>query len=153
MSKFTTVYNQIRSFIPTISGFSTKKEIPNPYSLEDNNFNFLKDSWGLKVGQSSDASTQVLCHDRTKYDFTIELIRELKRLDSDTSIINNEVLELMEDAIALKSAFIADDQLTITSDIEEVAHTSTSAVQFLQAEKFNFINVSIGFTIEIEEIR
>ena len=67
MASIDNLYDAIRAAIPTYTGFSTKSEIGNPYSLKDNTKPMLKDSWGLAMlpGIRSDKDTPVIDYNVT----------------------------------------------------------------------------------------
>ena len=149
MSKVSTIYDQlIGTTIPTLLPNHTR--VPNPYSLEDNSDNFLRQGWGLKIGTSTPAESEFKSFNNERT-FTIVLTREIIRLDSDSETIDTAVKLLLEDVFELQKRLLNPDQITIESDVELIDISNVSGVEFVQGDKFNFAAMEADFLINIRE--
>lgn len=148
MSKVSTVYDQVLTELNTL--FSLKTRIPNAYSLVDNNAQFLKDGWGLKIGTSTPAESEFKSFNRSNT-FTVVLAREVIRVDSDASVIDDVTKDILEDIYTLEKRFLDYDQLAIEADIEIIEAGNNSGVDFFFGQDFNFASIEADFSINIRE--
>lgn len=149
MSKFSTVYDQLRTELATI--FPNKTEIPIPESLTQNDDNLLRDGYGLIVGPSTQGIIDTFKDTSTIHSFDIVLTRELIRLEHDTERKHTETKNLIEDLIGLRVSFLNFDQLTIEASIQKIDYNGMSEISFVNSDKFDIISASINFNIEITE--
>lgn len=134
MSKISTVYDYYISELGTL--FSSKTKIPNPYSLQDNSTNFLRDSWGLKMGGQSFFRAE-LCFLSDQHNFIITLCREVVRQDHDDASFDTAAKALKEDLFTLREYFYDKDNMN--SNIDKIDLGSSDPVGFFVAGKTNFI--------------
>lgn len=153
MSNYTTAYNALLTVIPTLTGFTTKTKIPNPMSLEDNSYQFLRNGWGLIATSDSESDFQVLKQNRVTHGFTVRITEQLLKSDHNATAFDTVSLSLKEDAITLKEELLKDDQLSVATSIERVDHTGTSGIEQVNLDKHNLLYVDVNFTIEISEDR
>ena len=152
MSKISDIYDQIRTVVPGLfTGADAKIEIPNPYSLPDNNKNFLSNGWGLAVGDGSPSSVGFLKCDNESRNFIIVLTKELIRLDQCPDPMAVCTKALLEDYRTIKDRFVDFDQLGLDEKILKINFTNGSGIDFVTAGKFNFLTVSATYAIEYEE--
>lgn len=149
MSKISTIYDQLRSQIGLL--FPSKVELPNPYSLIDNTELYLKDSWGLTVGSGSNSVINYLKEDTEAREFTVFLTKELRRLDTDVTIIAAKTKELLEEFRDLKNDLLDFDQIGIYQTVQKIDFIAGSGLQFVQINNFSFIYCTITFNIEYSE--
>ena len=109
MSNISTVIDAIRTTIPTLTGFSAKSEIPNPYSLEDNSTHLLKDGWGLVVEDAINATPEEFKSIRMDRDFTVVLTRQLFKTAHDVSTPITQYKALLEDQFTVTQDFLQQD--------------------------------------------
>lgn len=147
MASLDNVYDAIRSAIPTYTGFSTKQEIENPYSLEDNPNQFLTDSWGviLESGAKSDKDSIVESYIMTT-DRAISVV-----LSRAVYNMNTDVKNLLLDTKTIRNNFLSQSKFGILRGGEEIVYIGDNGVNFINNEKFKFIYTKIDFTFEIIE--
>lgn len=150
MSKISTVIDTIRTAIPALSGFSSKTEIPNPYSLVDNNSNLLKDGWGLAVG-SATADFNEFCKFFEEREFSIILTRQVFSLANCADQPVTAAKSLLEDMILIKKDLLNIDQLGIPTSIARINLGSSSGIESVNGDKFNYFTISTSFLITISE--
>jgi hypothetical protein len=148
MSKISTVYDQVLTELGTL--FSGKTRIPNAYSLVDNNFQFLRDGWGLKIGTSSPAESEFKSFNRS-HTFSVVLSREVIRTDSDADPIDVVTKAILEDVYTLERRFMDYDQLSIEADIEIIEQGNNSGIEFFIGDDFSFASIEADFNINIRE--
>lgn len=149
MSKISNIYDAIRT---AVSGKMTgKTEIPNPYSLPDNAFQFLKNGYGIKIGEGSLGVLNVYREDSESRIFTVILTREVFKMDTDPTGLVSGVKYLIEDARTIKNDLLAFDQIALPADIQKIDFVSASGIEFIGADKFNLIYNEISFSVEYSE--
>lgn len=149
MTKISTIYDAVRTALA--SKLTGKTEIPNPYSLSDNPIQFLKNGYGVVIGDGSPASFQVYCLDAEARTFTVILTREVYRLEVDNTNLIAESKNLLEDIRTVKDDFLAHDQIASTDKIQKIDYTGGSGINFVSAGKHNLIYADISFSIEYTE--
>lgn len=155
MSSIDNVFDAIRAAIPTYTGFSTKKEIPNTYALEDNPINYLEDSWGLLIGSGTRSSKDVLAVQdfrvSTERPISVILSRSVYEVHTISSEINTQVKNLLLDAKTIRNNFLSSSKFGVLKGGEEIVYTGDSGVNFISGDKFKIIYTQIDFTFEILE--
>lgn len=155
MSSIDEVFDAIRAAIPTYSGFSTKFEIPNPYSLESNPNNYMEDSWGLIVGagtRSPKENVAVMDYRlSTERPISVVLSRAVYEVHDFDKQINEEVKNMLLDAKTIRDNFLSLSKFGVLKGGEEIVYVGDSGVNFINADKFNLIYTQIDFEIEIVE--
>jgi hypothetical protein len=149
MTKITTIYDTVRAALATI--LTGKLEIPNPYSLPDNPIQFLKNGYGVVIGDGTPGSFQVYCLDNEARTFTVILTREVYRLEVDNANLITESKNLLEDIRKVKNDMLANDQLAINETIQKIDYAGGSGINFVSAGKHNLIYADISFSIEYTE--
>ena len=147
MSNATNIYTKIRTLVPTLTGFTTKKEIPNPYSLEDNQVNLLRDSWGVRIGTSTPTEeTDRLPNYVETRDFEVVLTRSVSKTDSDPDKIPVATQAMLDDFRTLENNFTL-DVFGTDEGVSAININSTTGIENVTAGKFNHITASIIFEI------
>ena len=134
MSNVSIIYDQIKVIIDTLfTGVDTKIKLPNPYLLEENPMGMLKNGWGMTVGPSErpDFEFKSILQAR---EFNLVLIRELIRMDSDTTIFEDLEKVILEDVAIIQERFEQTNQIGIESNIENITLGSCSGIEFLQGD-------------------
>lgn len=149
MSKISNIYDAIRAAVA--AKMTGKTEIPNPYSLSDNAFQFLKNGYGVKIGEGGNGVLNVYREDNESRIFTIILTREVFKVDTDPTGLVTGVKYLIEDARTVKNDLLAFDQIALPTDIQKIDFVSASGVEFISADKFNLIYNEISFSVEYSE--
>ena len=151
MSNISTLIDRIRVVVPTYTGFTTKKEIPNPYSLTDNARLYLENGWGLKILSESISGFQVNQFVSGTRDISIVVTKVVYSVGNENSNIITDSKSLMEDVVTLKKEFLACDQLGIGGNIRKVDFVTNSGIEFLTAKKFNFFSTETIFSFDLSE--
>jgi len=149
MSNITDVYNAILSELVTL--YPNKTKIPNPYSLQDNPSNFLKNGYGLTI-ESTTREDGEIKNIVLEYNFTIVLTKEIVRTDSDDEKIDDNTILLLEDLFEGQKRFYQVDQLGVADKIRIIElGTATNYETFVTGDN-NFISGSFEAAIQITEV-
>lgn len=148
MSKITTVYNQI--LVKLAELYNGKTRIPNPYSIDRNNDNLLRDGYGLKVGSASFEPFE-FCNFVVSREFSVILTREMFRLDSSTPEFDDRAVKLLEDVYEVQELFFNYNELGIDAEIIKVDLGSVSEITFVNTDKSNFLSMEVSFIFSIKE--
>lgn len=148
MSKITTVYNQILVKLSEL--YNGKTRIPNPYSIDRNNDNLLRDGYGLKVGAASFEPFE-FCNFVVNREFSVILTREMFRLDSSTPEFDDRAVKLLEDVYEVQELFFNYNELGIDAEILKVDLGGVSEITTVNTDKSNFLSMEVSFTFSIKE--
>ena len=151
MSSINQVYSTLRTAIPLITGFTGKKEIPNPENLQDNNSNILKDGWGIIVGPSSPWNGGETCKTMDEVEFSIVVTKESFNSIADPSkavTTNDTLLSNLND---VRVRLLDSDKLGIPQYLDMVTFTGASGIEFSKSDKYNIRAITINFTFLISE--
>lgn len=152
MSNFSTVYDfLIGTTIPALSGFSSKTQIPNPYDIQYNDKNFLRNGWGILVGASSETDYQEYNFTRVGQELGIILTREVQGTEHNKTPLETATKLLIEDAVAIRLDFYNADQLTLDANIENIVFLGRSPVQYVGLDGYNIIFTIVNFSFELKE--
>lgn len=149
MSNVTLAYNAARTALAAL--YPDKNEIPNPYSMEDNNTMLLRDSWGLKAGPTSVSPFEVLKETAAEYDFIVVLSTEIVRKDSDVEAVHTRIKALLEDGLLVRKDFLNSDQLSAQAYIRKIEWNNTSDILEAVVGKFNHRYIEVSFSFDIAE--
>ena len=149
MSKVSTIYDRLRVVIPTITGFSDKKEITNPYSLEDNNINILREGWGLAIGESTPTPGEYNAFNEERT-FNIIVTQEVKYTDHNLDPRITVEKAVLEDSYNLKKEILNNNQLNIPSDIEIILPGGSTGIEFFQE---GVARLADGLDAEVNTLR
>jgi hypothetical protein len=139
-TKISTAYDYYITQLGTL--FSSKQRIPNPYSLEDNSYPFLRDSWGLRLGSHNLVRSE-FCKIYQSYNFVIVLCREIIRTDHNAVTYDTVAKNLMEDAFTLREFFYDIDNMNETIDQINLGSTDPIGTFFSGKNNFLFIETTI----------
>ena len=147
MSKISTVYDYYVSQVASL--FPSKTRIANPYSLEDNSSQFLRDGYGIRLGASNLANVDMktIYHG---YDFIVTFCAEVVRMEHDETAFDSVVKQLNEDVFTLRKDFYDIDNNNV--NIDQINLASTDPVGFFVAGKNNFLFIETSITTNISEI-
>ena len=148
MSKVSTVYSRIVEVLAELYPQHTR--IPNPYSIPDNNNNFLKKGYGLKVGDSSFVPFE-FCDWMTGRVFSVVFTREIVRLDSDAEKYDDMTPLFLEDVYKVQERFFNYNELGIEAEIAQVELGSVTGLEAFSNGKNNFYQMEASFTFSIKE--
>lgn len=148
MSRFDNVYDAALSTMAAL--FPSKTRIIDAYDLENNIENVLKNGWGLKLGNSIIAPGEI--NNFVNQDtFTIVLTREVLRMDTQVSKIDDQVKNLRNDSVLVQEEFYKSDELGAEADIRQIILADRSEIGTIVAKKTNFIFLEVNFGIQITE--
>lgn len=148
MSNITTVYDKLVQIIGET--FPEMVRVPNAYSLEDNNKQFLANGYGLKIG-AGDYQEFEFCSFVVSRTVTVIFTRELFRLDSQTEKTDEVVKELLENVYETQKLFYSYNELGIEESILKVDIGSVSGIETFLKDKQNFLSMSCDFQFQIRE--
>lgn len=134
MTKVSTVYDYYITQLTSL--FPSKERIPNPYSLEDNSFPFLRDSWGLRLGGHTLVRNE-FCKISQSYNFIVVLCREVLRTDHNSTTFDTVAKNLSEDIFTVREFFYDVDNMN--SNIDRIDLGATDAISSFVAGKNNFL--------------
>ena len=139
--------------IPLVTGYSTKKRIPNPYQLTDTNINShkkLAKGWGLLMGGSNVVpfSMKSVSSDQA---FTVVLTRQITGAEESSDIMDREVKAIQTDLHELITHLSSNTLWTYPEGVIDVHISSTDTIEYSNDEKFRMISTSANFIAKIEE--
>ena len=151
-SKIITVYNRIRTLIPTLTGFNDKFEIPIPENLVSNPIVLLKNGWGVIIGEDSPSINQEFRFLTTDRRISIVLTRDVFQTfnNAGPSVTVNK--NLLEDSMTIIKTFLKSDQINIEESILKVDYSGSSPIEFLVGDNARFRAITIDFRFNINEM-
>lgn len=152
MASIDSLYDTLRTTIATYSRFSGKKEIVNPYSLEDNASTFMDNSWGLVIGSGvrSDRDNPVIDYSVTTVrSVSVVITRAVYDVHGIGIEVNETAKDLLLDAEELRDNFLNLSKFGVLKEGEQVAYEGDTGVNFVQGDKFTIINTQVDFTFEM----
>jgi hypothetical protein len=145
------VRNQLKSFIPTVTGFAAKTEIYNPYdALEENNDANTRNGWALRVGTSSPADIDLVNAFTEARSFTIVLSRELIRQQDSRTAIDALENEMLTDLDNLNAALLDGTRAGAPDLIAKIDYSGDTGIEYISTKKtFKLMYLEVTYTIEI----
>jgi hypothetical protein len=137
--------------IPAITGFSTKTQIVNPYEIENNDKNLLRNGWGITIGNATNVPSQVFNFTWIAQEFGIILTREIRATEHNKTPLETASKAMVEDAILLRIDFHNADQIAIESSIENINFLNRTPISYVGVDGYNIIWCSVNFSFEIKE--
>lgn len=148
MTNVTLIHNAIKSQLSAL--FPTKTVIPNPFELDQNNDNFLKDGYGIFYGPGSlpdfDLGIHIQGYQR---EFNVVLAKKVYRLESNNDQFETVQLALIEDQNTMVNSFA--DIRSIDINVVRLEYVSDSGVEFIFAEKNNYLALTTSFEVTYKE--
>lgn len=148
MSNYSTVFDGVISRLASL--YPSKTIIPNPYSLEDNQHTFLRDSYGLRLGPS-ETFTRSMNHYTFNVSYNFVYAREHIYLTNDETSFNDTVKLLIEDYRALHKDICAQEML-VGDYVDKIEFTGLSDPQFIRLEEFNLMALTASFNFVISDL-
>ena len=149
MTKISTVYDFLITTLAT--QYSGKLRIPNPYSLPDNPYQFLRDSYGLKA-EGHFLQNQSFCDKIVQeYTYKIVLCREVIRMDTSVGEFDTTVKALEEDVLIIRKYLYDIDNIVIPDDVDQLILGATDPLGFFIGEKNNYVFYETSIAIRIRE--
>lgn len=148
---FATLIDNLRAEIPTITGFSTKKELTNPYVIENNASQLLRGGWGLRVGGSTIISGE-LSRTTSENEIGVVLTWEVNGMDISSTNLTTTIKAAKSDISKIVNRLSAPGQYTYPAGVIDVAYTSTDPIEYDDAtEKLRYIRTTVNFTVILAE--
>lgn len=148
MSKISTAHDAVLTALASL--FPNKLRIPNPYNIEDNPSQFLRDSYGMRVANEAPSDSEFCTFSRTRV-FAITLSREVLSNYTQTDAMDTAVKALLEDVYTLQKDFMNPDQLNQEASIEKIDMAGTTPVLTFIGEHSNFIAIEVLFQLQITD--
>ncbi len=148
MSLVTDIYNQI--VLKLEETFPTMTRIPYPYSLPDNNSNFLKNGFGLIIGTANFTEFE-FCNRVSEREISVVFSKEVFRTDSDVVKIDDIVKELLENVNTVQGLFYSYEELGIEDKILKVDIGSVTGMEEILANSSKFLTMTASFSFQIKE--
>ncbi len=148
---FSTLITTLESEIPTISGFSAKKQLPNPYDLESNGTQYLRDGWGITIGGGSigPGELHTVLIDQ---DFDVVLTRGVAGQETSATQIMDAIKSAKTDAQNAIRHLHSNVLVSKPDGIVDVSFVSTDAIEYNTTnDEYRFISLAITFTARINE--
>jgi hypothetical protein len=148
VSKISTIYDTLLARLAVI--YPTKTRIPNSYDLSNNGDVFLRNSWGLKISNSTyfEMEFNTYANDR---EFAVVFTREIIKTDTQTDQIDTVSKLLLEDINTLHKELINPSQLGIHPSIQLITLGSTTGVNEVFTNNEKFLSMEVMFNIKLSE--
>lgn len=146
--KFETFYDRLRVVIPTLTGFTAKAELSNPYEVEDNLEGAMRDGWGVAIGETSEGQAEY----NSSVDiqtFGVVLTREVVKTENNPQPMVDTVKAMKADVLTLKRGLM--DLMAIESTIENLNYIGTSGIDTVEADRHRIISITVAFSANIRE--
>jgi hypothetical protein len=127
----------------------TASRIPNAYRLEENNVQFLKLGYGLKIGAGQNTNRELCGKISIRREFGVVLTRQMFANDSaaDPRVAAEKLL--LEDKMLIARNFETDG--TLNSALNNAIYVGDSGVNFIYQERDNYITTEITISAEYFE--
>lgn len=146
----TSVYDdmltRLATLLPSLSGWS---RLPNAYAVQDNPLTFLQQGYGLAVAETTNTKqllSKTMSQSRL---FRVVLSRQVYATDLDVSGFDSAAKQLLEDARTIMGDF--EQTTTLNNGQWSAEFVQDSGIQFVNAEKENFIYIEVLFSVRIFE--
>lgn len=150
MSKFDTFYDALRAKVITLTGFTSKVELPNPYILAANPQGMLKDGWGITIGSSSVGPSE-FGSTTDLHVINIVLTRELLTTENNAAPTIAAVKALKSDAQTLMTYLERGDSFATSATLERFSYSSTSPITFSEGQTYRYLSMTLTFLAGIRE--
>lgn len=139
-----TVYDSIVTALTT--QFPTKTRIPYPYSLQDNQAQFLSDGIGIKVG-SATYETVEWCSFIVARTVSVVVTREIFRTDSDAIVIDDTTKAILEDIQTIQKILFQMDQ----GNSANIVRVEVGDVSGVESVNGKFLSMEASFRFQIND--
>lgn len=144
MSDISTVYDAIISSTEIL--FPNKLRVHNPYELSDNPEITMKDSWGLKVLDSSFVEIE-FCNLSMARDYTFMLIRQFATVGNKDDAFDAVSKDLLEDQQLFLNLAYSPNEFGQQSMIDRVEIGGVTGIEFVQSNQKKYLFCEITFRI------
>lgn len=152
MSNISTIFDVILTTMDALfTGGDAKTRLPDPYELEENPLGMLRNGYGLRTGPSESPEFEFNSTLQSR-SFDIPLTRELRRLESDTTVFETVQKQLLEDLKTIQVRFENVDQLGVELSIQNISVGGSTGIEFLNTEENGkFLTITQTFIFEWSE--
>jgi len=148
MSNVSTIHDSLIASLASL--FPSKTVIPNPFNLEDNNQNLLKNGYGYFYGAAGlpefDLGIHIQGYAR---DFNIVMTKNVYRTDISPDPFATTQLALLEEQNTLVNSFA--DIRNLDQNVVSIEFVSDSGVEFIFADKNNYLALTTTFAVAYRE--
>lgn len=142
---------KLNDVIPTVTGFSTKKLLENPYDLEECSPQRLSNGWGIRVGSID--LTPLSTHEKLlSPQFRIILTRSISGSDTQNSIREREVMNVADDIYNLVVFLDSNTAWEYTEDLIDVSSINTSDPVLMVLGKTRVVATEITFVARLSGV-
>lgn len=147
MSKVTNIFNLFENVI--IDSLPGKTKIPNPFSVENNSDNFLKDGYGIYYGAAAVSDIEFPTYQVYSREIVVIFTREVHRVGSDSDALTEKQNLILEDQNNLIDSLA--NSRNFDSDVIRLEFTGDSGLDFVFGDKFNFLSITTTFEVSYKE--
>lgn len=150
MSNISTIYDAIVDLLEAT--FPDHKKMDNPYAPDLNNDRLLTKSFGIYMSGASNSNRVLDCSLSIQRQVVIHLTRINRGTERDKDIRLSAEKALLEDHFTLLNTFYQATALdSVNSSVANFSYESDNGVEFVFAEKNNFLLITSTFTLEYLE--
>lgn len=147
MSNVSSIYDAFKSEMSTT--FASKTQIPNPFSIENNNDNTLRDGYGIRFGAAGLASFDLPSFQGYSREIVVTFTTQVFRTDNNILKLEDAQKALMENQNTLINSLAksrAFDDYAVS-----VEFTTDSGIEFVFGDKFSFLYIDSSFEVQYKE--
>lgn len=144
MSKATDIYDAIETLVTT--NLSTYRQLPNPYTLEDNNELYLAKGVAIATGPGENTERLLNCSRTYARAYTVSLVNLVTA--SEHSVDGFQVIEksLIDDIETLIAAFETDH--TLGGKAIKAIGINDAGLNFLEGDRGKYLAAEISIEVE-----
>lgn len=147
-SNVTAIHKSLENTLANL--FPDKTIIPNPFDLEQNNQNFLKNGYSFFYGPASLPDFDLGVHIQGYLrDFSVVLSRNVFRTDTALDPFSNTQLSLIEEQNLMVNTFA--DVRNLDQNVVSIEFVSDSGVEFVFGDKSNYLALTTNFAVAYRE--
>lgn len=151
MSKISDAFDDLHTVIPTLAGFTTKTEIPDPYNLGSNANHYFKDGWGLRFDSAPTIESEFKKLTE-EYGFELILVRKVQGNRSDESQLIDQTKSLFDDAVTFKKHIVSNYTGGGNSITVPEADINTNMEYDISSETERRLIMTVAFTLQTREV-
>ena len=147
MSNVSTIFDNFLALLQT--EFASKTQLANPFSVQNNNDNILKEGYGLRYGPASLPDFDLTSFQGYSREIVVILTKQVFKTDNDTDNFSTAQKAMVEDQNTLINSLAKNR--TFDSSTVSVEFTGDSGIEFIFNGKFNFLYLETSFEIQYKE--
>lgn len=156
MSKFDTVYDAFISNLETYaltrldSDGVAKRQMFDPYNVENNPDVILRNGWGMRFNGGA-GSQPVFKHFRNEHVLSVVFTREIVRTDSQTTILDTQVKNLVNDIVGAQAVLFDKEVDGILDELSKIALGAVNPVETVVTDRNTFLVADFEIIITIDD--